>query len=364
MNHFFRPIEILKEKLFHVSELSKLHRMKEHVDKRERETHKDFLSETSKEKARKHQSQVEHYATQFWNHYYFGERPYSILKNRPINAHEFGEYDPCANMKELMGKPEFTALIPELDEKGEPFLKAISAAQTRWVNLMWLAGMDYKFGNLAKAERGYRAALKQTQMFDDSDLHKSKTLLGLATCLYDQGRHEQAEEIFSLLADVDSSLISTSRRDLEDDFVALAEHYLLIGENENAESLYLTVLARWRELLEPTDPLLARCLNGLGIIYGCENRWQEAERSFQEAIAIFEQQEFPRKTELASVIENLANLFAVNNDQENAAALYSRALTLHEEEQGQADNTDEKQASSRFERELRSMRIAQNRLAF
>lgn len=363
MKHFFRPIEILKEKLFHVSELNKLHRMKEHIDKREQETHKDFLSETSKEKVRKHHSQVEHYATQFWNHYYFGERPYSILKNRAISMHEYGECDPCASMKELMEKPEFTALIPELDDRGEPFLKAISEAQTRWVNLMWLAAIDYKSGNLAEAERGYRDALGQTRMFDDSDLHKSKTLLRLATCLYDQGRHEQAEEIFSLLADVDSSLISTSRRDLEDDFVVLAEHYLLTGENQKAETLYLTVLARWREVLEPTDPLLARCLNGLGIIYGCENRWTEAEQTFQEAVAIFEQQEVPRNTELASVLENLANLYAVNIDQEKAAALYSRALTLHEEERI-GISTDDKQASSSSEVKARPTRRAQTRLAF
>lgn len=356
MTHFFHPIEILKEKLFHVSELNKLHRMKESVDKREMKAHKDFLSESSKEKVRAHNSQIEHYATQFWNHYYFGERPYSILKNRPISIHEYGECDPCATMKELMVKPEFTALIPQLDGNGEPILKSICDSQNKWVNLMWLAGIDYKSGNLAEAERGYREALEQTRMFDDSDLHKSKAFLGLATCLFEQGRVEQAEEIFSLLADVDSSLISADRRDLEDDFVTLAEHFLLVGENDKAESLYLKVLARWRELLAPSDPLLARCLNGLGIIYGCENRWQLAEQSFKEAVEIFEQQKIPRKAELASVIENLANLYAINNEQEKAALLYSRALMLHEEDRKgaiQCKNGGAAAAESKFDQQQR-----------
>jgi tetratricopeptide (TPR) repeat protein len=268
-------------------------------------------------------------------------------------------------MKELMETPEFVTLIPEFDEQGEPFLKAMSAAQNRWVNLMWLAEMDSKYGNLAEAELNYREALNQTGMFDNSDIQKSKTLLRLANCLYDQQKQEEAEEIFSLVAELDTSLISKERRDLEDDFVALAEHYLAVGEDERAESLYLTVLEKWRELLEPSDPLLARCLNGLGIIYGCENRWHKSEQSFQEAIDILEGQEIPRKAELASVIENLANLYAVNNDQEKAAAFYSRALALHEEEQEQAlANAKEKETSSPSKTKKPQKRVAQIRLAF
>lgn len=347
MKNFFQPIDVLKEKLFHVCELNKLHRMKEHVHKRERNAHKDFLSESSSQKVRTHNNQIEHYATQFWNHYYFGERPYSILKNRPISMHEYGECDPCATMKELMVKPEFNALIPEFDVNGEPMLKSICDSQNKWVNLMWLAGIAYASGNLVEAERVYREALKQTKMFDDTDLHKSKTLLGLAACLFDQGKHEQAEEIFSLLAEVDSSLISTDRRDLEDDFVALAEHFLLIDENEKAESLYLAILQKWRELLQPTDPLLARCLNGLGIIYGCEKRWQFAEQSFLEAIEIFEQQKNPRKAELACALENLANLYAVNGEPAEAELLYSRALRIHQEEPEDASCDD--RGSSKLE---------------
>jgi hypothetical protein len=328
--------------------------MKEHKEDCQNQSSKDFLSEVSKDEVREHTLQVEHHANQFWKHGYYGERPFGVLRNRPVSEHEYSSSDPCAEMKALMKKPEFAELIPEMDEMGEPIFKAIAAAKGRWVTRMWIAEVAARKANYIEAERNFREALLQTDQFDDSKSERAKTLIGLAESLCAQGKVEEGEELFLRAAELDVTLMKKERRDLANDFNLIAGHYLSIGHYSEAEALYCRVLEEWKKLLQPDDPLIARCLNDLAIIYGFENNWQKAEQTFEDALNILEKEPERHKYEMAFTLQNLGNVCALTDRPEKAADLYARALTCLQEMSLTADEEDEQ--------DLREEQVVQHRI--
>src|SRR5207253_8856793 len=80
--------------------------------------------------------------------------------------------------------------------------------------------------------------------------------------------------------------------------------------------------------LGPEDPAVAGSLTDLGILYGMEGNYAEAEKSFLRALTILEKAfglEHPR---LLKVLDNLTLLYCAHGKHRKAAGIETRAKKL------------------------------------
>jgi len=106
------------------------------------------------------------------------------------------------------------------------------------------------------------------------------------------------------------------------------------AQYEEAEPLYQRAIAIGEKTLGPEHPDLATGLNNLAELYRNQGKYEEAEPMYKRAIAIGEKTLGPEHPLLAIYINNLANLYRDQGKYEEAEPLYQRAIAIGEKTLG------------------------------
>jgi tetratricopeptide (TPR) repeat protein len=99
---------------------------------------------------------------------------------------------------------------------------------------------------------------------------------------------------------------------------------------DKAEPLYERALAIWEKVLGPEHPNVASSLNNLAELYRNQGRYEEAEPLYERALAIREKVLGPEHPSVAQSLDNLAGLYRKQGRYEEAEPLLKRALAIQE----------------------------------
>jgi tetratricopeptide (TPR) repeat protein len=107
--------------------------------------------------------------------------------------------------------------------------------------------------------------------------------------------------------------------------------YRRSGRQKAAEPYYLHALELYEKHLGPEHTDVAAVLNNLGVFYTNEKRFDEAERAHQRALAIRRKANPKANPDLAQSKCNLAVLYHLRGDFDQAGELYRESLRAWEE---------------------------------
>ncbi len=96
-----------------------------------------------------------------------------------------------------------------------------------------------------------------------------------------------------------------------------------------AEPLFQRAIAIGEQMLGPENPDLASYINNLANLYRKQGKYEQAEPLFQRAITIGEKMLGPEHPKLATRLNNLAELYRKQGKYEQAEPLYQRALAIY-----------------------------------
>lgn len=97
---------------------------------------------------------------------------------------------------------------------------------------------------------------------------------------------------------------------------------------EDAERLYREALGIYQELLEPTDPAIARTLSNLALLQQARQRYDEAEALHQESLALMRRLYGPEHPRIAATLSNLGALHQQRGNLEAAETYYRESLGM------------------------------------
>jgi tetratricopeptide (TPR) repeat protein len=106
------------------------------------------------------------------------------------------------------------------------------------------------------------------------------------------------------------------------------------GKFADAEPLFKQALAIREKTLDPDDPNLATSLNNLAELYRVQGRYADAEPLYKRALAIYEKVRGPDNPNVATLLNNLALLYTSQSRYADAEPLYKRSLAIREKSLG------------------------------
>jgi tetratricopeptide (TPR) repeat protein len=116
--------------------------------------------------------------------------------------------------------------------------------------------------------------------------------------------------------------------------MTLGDALYLLGDYAGAQPPYERALALREQLLGPEHPDVATSLNNLAELCESQGRYAEAEPLFQRALTIREQALGPEHPDTATSLNNLAGLYQAQGRYPDAEPLYQRALAVREQRLG------------------------------
>jgi len=122
-----------------------------------------------------------------------------------------------------------------------------------------------------------------------------------------------------------------------------------LAEYTEAEKIFENVLAIDEDSFGPDNPNVATDLNNLAILLKTTNRLSEAEPMYRRALKIDEDSFGPDHPKVATDLNNLAILLQDTNRLSEAKPMYRRALKILEESLG-TDHPDTKKVRSKLEK--------------
>lgn len=324
----FDMINSLGESLFHVGEMQKLKSLREHNEERAQEAHPDLLSMVKADDSRsKHQHRMEHHGSQFWTYYYQGESPDAVLANKPMQKHNYGTEEQKLAIESHMLDPEFAAYVPpEKENDSQAWL-----AKKRWTSYLWVGETALAKTRYEMAETAYRKALAELSNFEASKLEQSRTLSGLARALQGQAKHDEAEQFFLTVMDLEQHILGQGNANLEEEFYGIARYFIKRRRYEEVLDVYEDLLTGLLQTLGEADPMVARCLNEFGLVYFKQRRFRDAERVLAHAITILRQFDGLRDRQLAATMQNQAMVMKHLGRPEESQRLLRQAMSLLEE---------------------------------
>ncbi len=150
----------------------------------------------------------------------------------------------------------------------------------------------------------------------------------------EQARYAEAEEAF-LAALEEAKKFGDLDPRLAASLNSLAVIYQAQGKLSEAERLFQQTLAVDEKVLGPEHPDTATTLSNLAIVYGNQGKYAEAESLNQRALAIRENALGPEHTDVAVSLNNLALFYKHQGKYEEAEPLYQRSLAIKEKALGQ-----------------------------
>jgi tetratricopeptide (TPR) repeat protein len=111
---------------------------------------------------------------------------------------------------------------------------------------------------------------------------------------------------------------------------ALGNTLRLLGDYAGAQPVSERALALRERLLDPDHPDVATSLNNLAELYRIQGRYDAAAPLYQRALALRERALGPDHPDVATSLNNLALLYHDQGRYAEAEPLYQRALAIHE----------------------------------
>jgi tetratricopeptide (TPR) repeat protein len=151
----------------------------------------------------------------------------------------------------------------------------------------------------------------------------------LGNTYLEEGQYGKAEEAFATAIRICAAYGNAAN--LIADYASLGMTYEYSGDNERAEAALKKALDLSRQNLKTDDPQLATVLNDLGTLKLSENRYDEAEPFFRQAVTIFERTDSP---ELVSVYSNLGHVLVSEEKLQEAEMFFQKAIDIGEKKYG------------------------------
>lgn len=201
---------------------------------------------------------------------------------------------------------------------GEPDESAAIAAAN-------LATLDYTMGRAAKAVIGYREALRYWESSGEQGQRLRATLRQLADALHQLGEYAEARQHLRRLeglierdATVDANALARLR-------MSMARIETAMGQTTKAANLYRQVLSG-----PPVDSAIrAAALDGLGDSCLARGKSAEAEKAFEEALALWTS--LNHAVRAASTANRLGDRWLSDRRPRRALPYLKRALEVFEE---------------------------------
>lgn len=208
---------------------------------------------------------------------------------------------------------------------GEPAAAGDTRTMRSWAAA---AAMHDALGRYSDAVRSYRLALAGAEQSRGRNSEDYAVLLGSLGSLYTEmgqvarGTSMLRESIATqeALKSADESRLTTAR-------ICLAEALASAGQYPEAEQLLTAGLAVWEKHADAWKER-SLVLNNLGIVQLRQQRYAEAQRSFERSLALMEAGLSPDHPMLVRVLGNLAVLFGRTGRRAEAMQIFSRALGI------------------------------------
>lgn len=100
------------------------------------------------------------------------------------------------------------------------------------------------------------------------------------------------------------------------------------GRFNEAELLYMQILAIHEKTICSDLSALARKLNNLAEIYKRQRKYDEVERLYMQALAILEKLLYPDHTEVTRSLDNLSFIYQAQGRYDEAVLIYNRGLAM------------------------------------
>jgi tetratricopeptide (TPR) repeat protein len=152
---------------------------------------------------------------------------------------------------------------------------------------------------MAIASAVAQAATWDDQMFD-GDRHRTA------------GRYAEAGAAYR--AAMSAAADDRQRAVTANNLAALSQE---LGDRQEARKLYRQALDTWRRILPPDAPEIASTLNNLGSLYAVEGRYRDAAWYYQRALAI---------RPLPNTLNNLAEMYRAEGRYSQAEKIYRQLL--------------------------------------
>ncbi|KAJ5973928.1 hypothetical protein N7481_011138 [Penicillium waksmanii] len=201
-----------------------------------------------------------------------------------------------------------------------------------------LGGLYYDQGRLQEAEEMYQRALAGYEKFFSPD-HTSTldTANNIGILYYHQGKLKEAEQMYrralvgydKALGPYHTSTLNTVHN--------LGNLYSDQGKLQEAEEMYQRALAGYEKALGPdnqTHPPTLNTVNNLGVLYYDQGRLKEAEEMYQRALAGKRNALGLDHTSTLDTIHSLGILYRHQGKLKEAEGMYQRALAGYDKALG------------------------------
>ncbi len=143
----------------------------------------------------------------------------------------------------------------------------------------------------------------------------------------EQRQYAEAERLYNLaIREVDDS--HPQDNTFAQSLHGLATVYFKTGKYDEADKLYNQSLAIFETNLGPEHDAVGATLTGLANLYADQGKHLEAETHYRRALAIFEKALGPEHAHTASVLAGLAILYETQGKYVAAEPLYKQAQTI------------------------------------
>ncbi|HEU5375832.1 MAG TPA: tetratricopeptide repeat protein [Ktedonobacteraceae bacterium] len=184
-----------------------------------------------------------------------------------------------------------------------------------------------------QAEELCRSAMRLTTIIHQSDhLETAMVLFVHVPLYYDLGRYEEARVFCQRALTLYEQFLGAEHSVTVAAANFLAELSRLCGKDQEAEALFLRVLAFYEHHgkgAEISSPLFS-----LGNLYRAQRQFEKAESLLLRALALRQQELGPEHFHTAGSLRGLALLYMECERYDEAEALYQRAFTIYEQTLG------------------------------
>lgn len=236
-----------------------------------------------------------------------------------------------------------------------PVMALDKAAEAAWKKDTQEARAALEKNQFNKANDLYEVALVEAEKFGPEDARVSETLNGLAFVRKDLGQRPGAEAALRRALTIDEKRLGTNNVELFGELLGIAELCSFAHRFDEAEIYFLRAqtLAEWK--VGKFDRLVGVCLEGRAIAAMQDNRLEESEKLFKQALDLLETSRRglmsssrsgpnnlqysqwvapPNPSEVAVALNNMGLLYKMEKKYGDAETTLNRSLKLYEEQYG------------------------------
>jgi tetratricopeptide (TPR) repeat protein len=219
----------------------------------------------------------------------------------------------------------------------QPALSKTALSPTELADLNELGNQAADRGDFTGAEPSYQQAVEQFRaMGPGYEAHLAASLVNLAAAACGQGRRAEGAQYFEEALVLHRRTLGPKHLRTVININRAATNYLMLGDQERAQSLFGEALAIERELY-PNDGQLAQTLGGLVVARLRMRQMAEALPMAEEALEIARKTSGDGSVEAAQMYASVAEVHRVSGRLDRALPLYRKARFIYETALGKED---------------------------